>query len=348
VIEQFSRSGNRIEGDVVQRAPTTAIAHYVVTLAADGTVQTVEYGARRPDGSPLPNAARSVTTEYGADTVTRRVMRDTMIVQKVAAKGAYPLLGNVFSMYEIWLSKLRATKADSGTATVVGVAGGGATTYAVKFFGGDSARLTTGVYSQYVYFDRSGHVQRVDGRETTLKVIATRQPSVDVKAIASAFAAAEAAGRSFGTVASPRDTARATVGTASIWVDYGRPAARGRDVWQNGVLGDTIWRTGANAATQLNTSADLVVNGVTIPAGKYTLWTHTRSAGGYQLIVNKQVGQWGTEYRPEQDLTRAPADAPPTPEPVERFTISVEPQGSNGVFRLAWGKQQLTVPFTVK
>ena len=95
------------------------------------------------------------------------------------------------------------------------------------------------------------------------------------------------------------------------------------------------------------TSADLVMNGVTIPAGKYTLFTHTGRAG-YQLIVNKQVGQWGTEYRPDQDLTRVPAQASATPETVERFTISVEPQGSNGVLRLAWGKQQLTVPFAVK
>jgi len=52
----------------------------------------------------------------------------------------------------------------------------------------------------------------------------------------------------------------------------------------NGVLGDTIWRTGANAATQLRTDADITIGGAPVPAGTYSLWTHASPRGGYELM----------------------------------------------------------------
>jgi hypothetical protein len=131
-------------------------------------------------------------------------------------------------------------------------------------------------------------------------------------------------------------------------VDYGRPSARGRRVFgANGVLGDTIWRTGANAATQFRTSAPLTIAGQTIPAGMYTLWT-LAVPGRYQLIVNKQVGQWGTEYKRDQDLARVPLQVSRLAQPLDRFTIAVDPTGGNtGVLKLRWDTTELAVPFTV-
>jgi hypothetical protein len=139
---------------------------------------------------------------------------------------------------------------------------------------------------------------------------------------------------------------QAVVGPAHLWIDYGRPALRGRDVWAHGVLGDTLWRTGANAATQLRTDVDLVLGGRMIPAGTYTLWTAT--TGGYQLVVNKQVGQWGTVYDSKQDLVRVPLQERSVATPAERFTIAVEPQTSGALLAFTWGVKQLTVPVAAK
>jgi hypothetical protein len=140
--------------------------------------------------------------------------------------------------------------------------------------------------------------------------------------------------------ASTRDTARATIGNAHVWVDYGRPALRGRDVWVNGVLGDTIWRTGANAATQLRTDADITIGGTPVPAGIYSLWTRT-TPRGYELIVNKQAGQWGTDYHADRDLARIPLRESTVATPVERFTIGLDPQAG---LVMTWGTKQLSVP----
>ncbi|CAA9344436.1 MAG: hypothetical protein AVDCRST_MAG11-3146 [uncultured Gemmatimonadaceae bacterium] len=148
-------------------------------------------------------------------------------------------------------------------------------------------------------------------------------------------------------VASPRDTAEATVGGARVMVDYSRPSKRGRQIYGGLVPTNSVWRTGANAATTLVTSAPLRMGSTTVPAGTYTLyslWTGSE----WNLIVNKQTGQWGTEYKQGQDLARIPMQVKPAASPVEQFTITVEPSGqSGGVLALAWDDKRGELPFTV-
>ena len=117
------------------------------------------------------------------------------------------------------------------------------------------------------------------------------------------------------------------------------------------MLGDTIWRTGANTATSFTTDHDLVIDGKTIPAGAYTLWTHVpRDNSRYELIFNKVIGEWGTDYHGDQDLARVPLAVSRLTSPVEAFAISVEPRMGEtaGVIKLQWGTTQLAVPFAVK
>ncbi len=120
-----------------------------------------------------------------------------------------------------------------------------------------------------------------------------------------------------------RDTARAAIGAATLSVDYGRPLARGRTLLGNVISYDRVWRTGANAATQFTTSAPITLAGLSLPGGKYTLWTvpHLR---GVDLIVNRQTGQWGTEYSRAGDLGRVAMRSDSVGTPVEKFTITIE------------------------
>jgi len=108
-----------------------------------------------------------------------------------------------------------------------------------------------------------------------------------------------------------------------------------------------VWRTGANQATVFETSADLVMAGTPVPAGKYSLWT-LPSPGGWKLIVNKNTGQWGTDYNAQYDLARLDMTVEQLPQPVERFTIGIEPKGSGGVLRLEWEKTRASVPLSRK
>ena len=65
-----------------------------------------------------------------------------------------------------------------------------------------------------------------------------------------------------------RDTARATIGSATFAVDYGRPLARGRKLLGDVVPFDYVWRTGANAATQFTTSVPITLAGLAFRPGR--------------------------------------------------------------------------------
>jgi hypothetical protein len=157
----------------------------------------------------------------------------------------------------------------------------------------------------------------------------------DIDSIADRFAAAER--RTGLTQLSPRDTARATIGAATLSVDYGRPLARGRVLLGNVISYDRVWRTGANAATHFTTSAPITLAGLSLPAGTYTLWTIPH-VGGVELVVNRQTGQWGTGYGPAHDLGRGPMTVDTLDSPVEQFTISIEPMSvRRGTLAMAWG-----------
>ena len=87
-----------------------------------------------------------------------------------------------------------------------------------------------------------------------------------------------------------------------------------------------IWRTGANEATGFVTDTDLDIGGTKVPAGKYTLYT-LPGESSWQLVINKQTGQWGTEYDEKQDLARIPLKVGKTSSPVETMKFSFDGSG---------------------
>ena len=84
-----------------------------------------------------------------------------------------------------------------------------------------------------------------------------------------------------------------------------------------------VWRTGADDATSFKTPIDLDIGGIMVPAGSYTIYT-LPAEGTWKLIINKQTGQWGTEYNQAQDLARIDLIKTPLPKPMEEFTIEFE------------------------
>jgi hypothetical protein len=141
--------------------------------------------------------------------------------------------------------------------------------------------------------------------------------------------------------ASPRDTAAMTYAGERVYVDYGRPSMRGRTIMGGLVPYGQVWRTGANAATTLVTTRDWRIGGTLVPAGTYTLYTLPGETE-WQLIVNRQTGQWGTEYDQAQDLARIPMRVERTAAPVEQFTINLV-AGSPAQLVMEWENTRASV-----
>jgi hypothetical protein len=122
----------------------------------------------------------------------------------------------------------------------------------------------------------------------------------------------------------------------TVTIDYSRPSMRSRKIFGGLVPYDQIWRTGANAATSLKTNVALNIGGTKIPAGSYTIYT-LPGMNSWKLIINKQTGQWGTEYNQNQDLARVPMKVTQRPEGLELFTISFDKtSGDSAVLKLEW------------
>jgi len=72
---------------------------------------------------------------------------------------------------------------------------------------------------------------------------------------------------------SPSASVSQKVGYTEIMIDYCRPAIHGRQIWGGLVPYNKVWRTGANEATTIQFTTDVIVEGNKVPAGRYSLFT---------------------------------------------------------------------------
>ncbi|HEX5284389.1 MAG TPA: DUF2911 domain-containing protein [Bryocella sp.] len=127
---------------------------------------------------------------------------------------------------------------------------------------------------------------------------------------------------------SPAAQAEVTLDGKAITIHYNSPRMRGRKIVGELVPYGKVWRTGANPATSFVTDGNIKIGDLNVPAGKYTLYT-LPAESGWHLIINKQTGQWGTEYHQDQDLGRVPMRSRTLTSPQEDMSISFEHTTNN-------------------
>jgi hypothetical protein len=143
--------------------------------------------------------------------------------------------------------------------------------------------------------------------------------------------------------ASPHADATATLAGKKITVSYGRPYMKGRAIFGGLVPWGQVWRTGADEATTFTTEGDVVIGGLKVPRGEYSLFT-IPTEKQWTLVLNKTAKQWGAfKYDAAQDLGRVPMTVTASTKPVEQFTIEMVPAGKQLTLKLAWDKTVATV-----
>lgn len=132
--------------------------------------------------------------------------------------------------------------------------------------------------------------------------------------------------------------------TTHIEISYGAPSVRGRTVFGVLVPYSHWWRAGANEATSLETDHPIRIGGLMVPAGSYTLDV-LPAESGWQLIVNKQTGQWGTKYDPSQDLGRVPMTVTNLSAPQEVLSYSFDHvRPDSAMLHIRWADKDAAVP----
>jgi Protein of unknown function (DUF2911) len=171
------------------------------------------------------------------------------------------------------------------------------------------------------------------------------------------FAGALLAAASFASAQeSPSQTAVVTIAARTIGIDYSAPSVKGREgklFGKDGRIGKDrnypVWRAGANAATRFHTDADLDVGGLAVPKGDYTLYVNLADPDNWELIVNKQTGQWGLTYDPSRDLGRVKMNMSKPAAMIETLKYTLADEGGSKVrLRLEWEDHVASVPIAVK
>lgn len=147
---------------------------------------------------------------------------------------------------------------------------------------------------------------------------------------------------------SPEAEAAFEKGELKVRVTYCQPAKKGRLLFgreQDNALVpyDRVWRTGANEATLITFAWDVILAGTPIPAGTYSLWT-IPGPGSWQIVINEETGQWGTEYNDGMNFARIEVPIRIKTPVTENFTIYFEETISGANMILSWDQTEAIVP----
>ncbi|MDW8220986.1 MAG: DUF2911 domain-containing protein [Bacteroidota bacterium] len=140
-----------------------------------------------------------------------------------------------------------------------------------------------------------------------------------------------------------------TVGVTDITITYSRPGVKGREIWGKLVPYNELWRTGANAATTIEVSDDVMIEGQKLAAGKYSVFTIPAQSGEWTLVINKNPNLAGTAgYKQEEDVFRVKVKAQMQPVSQEWLAFSFEDlTDSSATILLAWERMRLPIKLTV-
>ncbi len=144
---------------------------------------------------------------------------------------------------------------------------------------------------------------------------------------------------------SPGATVSQVVGITDIKISYSRPGVKNRTIWGELVPYDKLWRTGANRCTLMSFSKDVLIQGNTLKAGEYSLFTIPGTTE-WSVVFNSNTtlnGAFG--YKEEEDVLRIKVK-PRSAEFKERMSFNFENIKDNATeVVLHWEKLQ--VPFNI-
>ncbi len=140
-----------------------------------------------------------------------------------------------------------------------------------------------------------------------------------------------------------------SIGITDITITYSRPGVKGREIWGKLVPFGELWRTGANGATVLEVTDEVMIEGQKLPAGKYSLFTVPAQTGEWTLVINKNPALGGTAgYKQEEDVFRAKVKPQMQTASREWLEFSFEDlTDSSANIVLYWERLRLPIKMTV-
>ncbi len=122
---------------------------------------------------------------------------------------------------------------------------------------------------------------------------------------------------------SPPVMTQGNIGSVNIKIEYSSPRVRGREIWGELVPYHNLWRTGANEATIISVSGDLMLEGQFLPKGKYSLFT-IPAEDSWTILINKEWDLWGSyDYDEKKNVLSIKVNSVKLSQTVENMTFSI-------------------------
>ena len=127
-----------------------------------------------------------------------------------------------------------------------------------------------------------------------LRFSAIRSLSAASALVITSAVAAAAQGYPF----SQRARVEQSVAFTDISIAYGRPVARGRVLFGDSALAKygAIWHPGADSATLVRFSRDVLLEGREVKAGEYSVWLLPRATGPWTVILSRAAHVFHQPY----------------------------------------------------
>jgi len=146
---------------------------------------------------------------------------------------------------------------------------------------------------------------------------------------------------------SPKATVEQRVGLTDVSVEYSRPGVRGRTIFGDLVPFGKTWRTGANSNTKVTFSSDVSIDGQTLNAGSYGLYT-VPNENSWEVMFYSESDNSGVprDWDETKVVAKTSVEVYPMPMNVETFTITFDDvSGTSAVLGLLWEKTYVGIKF---
>mgnify|MGYP000976136228 CR=1 FL=1 len=129
-----------------------------------------------------------------------------------------------------------------------------------------------------------------------------------------------------------------------VKIVYSQPQKKGREIFGNLVPYGQVWRTGANEATEITITTDIIINGTELKAGTYSIFT-IPNASSWTIIINADLGLWGSyNYNEKRDVMRFVVPVVKNNQVTESFTIGIDPRNNVADIFFVWDKTRVNIP----
>ena len=165
--------------------------------------------------------------------------------------------------------------------------------------------------------------------------------------LSAAFIAASIATMAQAKVPAPSSTQtiKQDFGLGIIELTYSRPGVKGRKIFGDHEPFDSLWRTGANAATRIKFTEPVEIGGKSLDTGSYVIYTIPTKTN-WEVIINKGLENWGTDgYKKSEDVVRFKVPASKTTNLVETMAMQfLNVKAESCDLNIAWENTSINIP----